>query len=273
MVHGTHVAGIIAGNGYSSRGRYTGVAPKSNILAIKALDENGSGNTSDIIKAISWIIETKEEYGTNIINLSLGSPANNHCNADPLCRAVSKAIDSGLIVVAAAGNSGPKANTILSPGISPTVITVGAVDDKNTPNIDDDTVADFSSRGPTREGLQKPDLVAPGVNIKSLSNIYSDRYTSLSGTSMATPLISGSIALLMSGNKNLSQKTVKNKLVNSCIELSDSKDKQGAGMLNLEKFFNDKSLDSTFSSSPLISKDITESFLIVLLVIFLLDKK
>lgn len=271
--HGTHVSGIIAGNGYSSKGRYTGVAPKSNILAIKALDENGSGNTSDIIKAISWVVETKNKYRTDIINLSLGSPVNNDCSADPLCRAVSKAIDKGLIVVAAAGNSGPKANTILSPGISPKVITVGAVDDKNTPNIDDDTIADFSSRGPTREGLQKPDLVAPGVNIKSLSNITNDRYTTLSGTSMATPLISGSIALLMSRNKNLSHNDIKNKLMNSCIALNESKDKQGAGILSLEKLFYDENINSTFPSSQINSKNIAESFLVLLLVLFLLDKK
>lgn len=270
--HGTHVAGIIAGNGYSSNGKYTGVAPMSKILGIKALDENGSGNTSDIIKAISWVIETKDKYKTNIINLSLGSPVNNPCSTDPLCRAVSKAIDSGLIVVAAAGNSGPKANTILSPGISPRVITVGAVDDKNTPNIDDDKVADFSSRGPTREGVQKPDLVAPGVNISSLSNIENNRYTSLSGTSMATPLVSGSAALLIGKNKNLSQKYIKDKLLSSCIEINDEKEKQGAGILNLEKLFYDISLNNNFPTSPNISKDIAENFLVLLLVLFLLEK-
>lgn len=273
MVHGTHVAGIIAGNGYSSNGKYTGVAPKSNIIGIKALDEKGSGNTSDIIKAISWIIETKDRYGINIINLSLGSPVNNPCNTDPLCKAVSKAIDNGLIVVAAAGNSGPKASTILSPGISPKVITVGAVDDKNTPNINDDKVAEFSSRGPTREGLQKPDLVAPGVNINSLSSVEYDQYTSLSGTSMATPLISGSAALLIGKNKNLSQKDIKNRLMNSCVEINDNKEKQGAGMLSLEKLFYDTPLNSTLPSTPTISKDITESFLVLLLVLFLLEEK
>ncbi len=271
--HGTHVAGIISGNGYSSNGKYTGVAPKSNILGIKALDGNGSGNTSDIIKAISWVIETKDKYGTNIINLSLGSPVNNPCSTDPLCKAVSKAIDSGLIVVAAAGNSGPNANTILSPGISPKVITVGAADDKNTPNINDDTVADFSSRGPTKEGLQKPDLVAPGVNIMSLSNLNQDRYTSLSGTSMATPLISGSIALLVGKDKNLSQKNIKDRLMSSCVELNDSKEKQGAGMLNLETLFYDESLNTLLPSSPVLTEDIMESFLVILLVLFLLDKK
>lgn len=271
--HGTHVAGIIAGNGHSSNGKYTGVAPKSNLIGIKALDERGSGNTSDIIKAISWVIETKDRYGINIINLSLGSPVNNPCSTDPLCRAVSKAIDSGLIVVAAAGNSGPKASTILSPGISPKVITVGAVDDKKTPNINDDKVAEFSSRGPTREGLQKPDLVAPGVNINSLSSVEYDRYTSLSGTSMATPLISGSAALLIGKNKNLSQKDIKSRLMNSCIQINDNKEKQGAGMLSLEKLFYDIPLNSTLPSTPTISKDITESFLVLLLVLFLLEKR
>ncbi len=271
--HGTHVSGIIAGNGYSSNGKYSGVAPKANILGIKALDENGSGNTSDIIKAISWIVQTKNEYDTKIINLSLGSPVNNPSTTDPLCRAVSKAIDNGLIVVVAAGNSGPNASTILSPGVSPKAITVGAVDDKKTPDISDDIIADFSSRGPTKEGLQKPDLVAPGVNITSLSNLHLDKYTSLSGTSMATPLISGSVALLMSKNGIMSQKNIKNKLINSCIDLNNSKDKQGAGIINLEKLFYESPSKSSPSHSPNDQNDIIETFIVLLLVFFFLNKK
>ncbi|MFS8540640.1 MAG: S8 family peptidase, partial [Tissierellales bacterium] len=130
--HGTHVAGIIAGNGYSSRGKYTGIAPEANILAVKALNKRGSGNMSDIIAAIEYVVETKDKYNTKILNLSFGSPANNSYQKDPLCKAVKEAKNAGLIVVAAAGNSGPEPRTIVSPGISPDVITVGAIDDKRT---------------------------------------------------------------------------------------------------------------------------------------------
>lgn len=236
--HGTHVAGIIAGNGYSSRGKYVGVAPKSNILAIKALDKHGGGSTSTVIEAISYIIDTKDQYNTKILNLSIGTPANNICENDPLCRAVNKAIEAGIVVVVAAGNSGPLPGTILSPGTNENVITVGAVDDKRTIDPSDDTIADFSSRGPTLEGIEKPDLVAPGVSINSLSNTKLDSYLPLSGTSMATPLVSGTVALLLDKYGDLSQKEVKSLLMRSCIDLQDSYFHQGAGLLNFRKLFS-----------------------------------
>ncbi|MBU5437994.1 S8 family serine peptidase [Tissierella sp. MSJ-40] len=282
--HGTHVAGIIGGNGYASKGKYTGVAPKSNILGIKALDENGSGNTSDIIAALSYAVETKNKYNTRIINLSLGSPPNNSCQKDPLCKAAQEAVKNGLIVITAAGNSGPNEGTILSPGISSEVITVGAVDDKRTIDPSDDTIASFSSRGPTKDGLIKPDIVAPGVNIKSLSNTKLDGYLALSGTSMATPLISGSVALLLNKNANLSPREVKNKIARSCIDLNDSKENQGAGMLNLKILFDDgvqqsgrrkpsKPSKPPSTTPAFFEGDIFESFLILLIIIFLLDSK
>lgn len=242
--HGTHVAGIIASNGYSSNGKYMGVAPNANILAVKALDQSGSGNTSDIVSAIEWVVKTKDQYNTKVINLSLGSPANNPINSDPLVRAVEAATKAGLTVVVAAGNSGPSARTILSPGNSPSVITVGAVDDKRTPDTRDDTVADFSSRGPTKEGLRKPDVVAPGVSIMSLSNKSSDGYVSSSGTSMATPLVSGSAALLYCKYKNLTPSQVKSMFINSCTDLKDKQENQGAGIIDLRKLFKSSEEES-----------------------------
>lgn len=274
--HGTHIAGIIAGSGYSSNGKYTGIAPKANILPIKALDENGSGNTSDIIKALSWAVETKDQYNTKIINLSLGSPVNNPCSKDPLCRATKEATDNGLVVVVAAGNSGPSKKSILSPGISPNVITVGAVDDKRTPDTSDDTIASFSSRGPTKEGLNKPDIVAPGVNIMSLSNTKQNGYTSLSGTSMATPVISGAIALLLEKESNLSPNEIKRRLTNSCIDLKEYKENQGAGMISLNKLFKDSLEDKDNNLAPnkkpsfLSGNPYIENILILLFVLFLL---
>lgn len=238
--HGSHIAGIIAGNGFSSDGRYRGLAPRANILAIKALDENGAGNISDIIAAISYVVETKDKYNTRLINLSLGTSANATCYRDPLCKAVDMAVKAGITVVTAAGNSGPKERTIMSPGISNNVITVGSVDNKRTIDISDDEIAPFSSRGPTFDGLMKPDIVAPGVSIRSISNTKLDGYSSLSGTSMSTPMVSGSIALLLNKYGNLSPKQIKEKIMSSCIDLKDSEKNQGAGMLDLTILFNDR---------------------------------
>jgi len=278
--HGTHVAGIIAGNGYSSRGVYTGIAPEANILAIKALNKRGSGNMSDIIAAIEYAVETKDEYNTKILNLSFGSPANLHYEKDPLCKSVRRAKEAGLIVVAAAGNSGPNEKTIVSPGISPDVITVGAVDDKRTIDPSDDEIAYFSSRGPTNEGLVKPDVVAPGVNINSLSNTELDGYKKMSGTSMATPLISGSIALLLNKYGSLSPDEVKRMLMDSCIDLKDAPENQGSGLVNLQKLFNE---DSSGGKNKLKKNqknvsyhhgnDYIEELLTLLLIFYLLNKE
>lgn len=274
--HGTHVAGIVAGNGYSSRGKYTGIAPEANILAIKALDAQGSGNTSNIISAISYIVNTRDKYDTKVINLSIGSPANSSCKRDPLCRAVVEAMNKGIIVVAAAGNSGPNNGTILSPGINPNVITVGASNDNGTVSIADDTIANFSSRGPTIEGISKPDLVAPGVNITSLSNTQLDGYRSSSGTSMAAPFISGTVALMLEKNKSLSPKAIGRELVNSCVSLNANRESQGAGLIDLEKLFYvpdiEKNEDIAKKKPPKKEDDMFEIILVLILVMMLLDR-
>ena len=271
--HGTHVAGIIAGNGYSSKGKYVGIAPKTNIISLKALDENGGGSTSDIIAALSYCIENKERYNIKIVNLSLG-PANNKPEKDPLVKAVEKCVEAGLVVVTAAGNSGPNEKTILSPGVSRKVITVGAVDDKRTIDTSDDTIAKFSSRGPTIQGIQKPDLVAPGVNINSLSNTKLDSYTSLSGTSMATPLISGSLALLFNRyGDELTPEDYKLKLVESCEQLNEPIQGQGAGMLNLKLLFNAEPNMVKSLSNSLFDDDFIETLIMLLIIFFLLDSR
>lgn len=273
--HGTHVAGIIAGNGYSSKGKYVGIAPRANILAIKALDENGGGSSSKIVEAISYIIDTKDKYNTKIINLSIGTPANNICDKDPLCRAVEKAVQAGLIVIVAAGNSGPERGTILSPGTSRNAITVGAVDDKRTIDPSDDTIAPFSSRGPTLEGLMKPDILAPGVNINSLSNSKLDGYSALSGTSMATPLVSGAVALILNKYGDLRPNKVKNMLLESSIYIEDPDEVKEIGLLNLKLLFEEEfAKASNFSQrSNNFNGDMFESILMVLIILFLLDSR
>lgn len=273
--HGTHVAGIIGGNGYSSRGKYLGVAPKANIIAIKALDENGGGSVSKIIEAISYVVNNKERYNTKIINLSIGTPPSSSCDKDPMCRAVEKAIQSGLVVVAAAGNSGPGERTILSPGASRNAITVGAVDDKRTIDPSDDTIAPFSSIGPTNEGYQKPDVVAPGVNINSLSNSKLDGYFALSGTSMATPLVSGAVALLLNKHPHLKPHEVKEELIDCCVPINESLQKQGAGMLNLKPLFGAEDIKANNTIQPAASAggDFMESVIMILVILFLLDSR
>ncbi len=269
--HGTHVAGIIAGNGYSSNRKYAGVAPEANILGVKALDESGSGNTSDIISAIQWIIETKDVYKTKILNLSLGSPATDPYTSDPLVKACNEAIKAGITVVVAAGNSGPASKTILSPGNSPNVITVGAVDDNKTPEIGDDAIAPFSSRGPTKEGLKKPDVVAPGVDIMSLSNTRRDGYKSSSGTSMATPFVAGSIALLYNKNNNLNPTNLKSNLKKNCISLKDRYNNQGSGIISLEKLFktqlNENTPHEQHSGKGIFGENIIVLFVVLLLLV------
>ncbi len=189
-----------------------------------------------IVSAIEWVIDNKEKYNTKILNLSLGTPANNHVNSDPLVRAVNEALKAGIAVVVAAGNSGPNSQTILSPGNSPNAITVGAVDDRKSTAKDNYSIAPFSSRGPTKEGLRKPDVVAPGVSIKSLST--DGGYKNLSGTSMATPVVAGSLALLLSKDSNLRPKDLKREIMSSCTSLGEKVDNQGAGIINLNRLFD-----------------------------------
>ncbi len=236
--HGTHCAGILGASGYSSKGRYKGIAPETNILSIKVLDDKGNGKTSDILSAVQWIIDTKEVYKTKIINFSLGAVAQYRERKDPLVKAANRAIENNMIVVAAVGNSGPTRYTILSPATSRYVISVGALDNFRTPQLDDDFIANFSSRGPTIDRIRKPDLVAPGVNIMSLSHKNMSGYTSLSGTSMSAPIVSGAAALLLNFNPNYSHFDIKRILTNSCSKINAPIYDQGAGILDISRIFN-----------------------------------
>lgn len=166
--HGTHCAGDAAGSGLMSDGKYQGPASEANLVGVKVLDKVGAGSLSTVIAGIEWCIRNQEQLNIDVLSLSLGSPTEQGAEDDPVVEAVEKAWDSGIVVCVAAGNSGPAEQTIASPGISPKVITVGAADDQNTIDRSDDTIANFSSRGPTVDGLMKPDLLTPGVNIVSL---------------------------------------------------------------------------------------------------------
>lgn len=241
--HGTHCAGDAAGNGAKSNGKYRGPAPKANLIGVKVLDASGSGTMSSIIAGIEWCIRNQARFGIKILSMSIGAPTNTSYKKDPMCQAVRKAWKKGIVVCAAAGNDGPKAKTINSPGIEPSIITVGALDDKNTTTLNDDSVAYFSSRGPTADGLTKPDVIAPGANIISLRSPGSriDRaekkarignsYTNLSGTSMATPVCAGVVALILQTNPDLKPNLVKSILMSTCRSVSPEPNAQGAGLI------------------------------------------
>ena len=202
--HGTHVAGIIAGDGGLSQKRYRGVAPKARVTGFKVLDKNGTGLTSDVISAIEYATEHRDSLGIDIINLSLGHPIYEPAASDPLVQAVETASRAGIVVVTSAGNYGINPATglpgyagVVSPANAPSAITVGAVKTSDTNARLDDRVAPYSSRGPTwYDGMAKPDLVAPGQGLVSVAALDStlylnnpdlrvgDSYLSLSGTSM-----------------------------------------------------------------------------------------
>lgn len=227
--HGTHVAGICAGNGLLSNGKYCGIAPQSHVIGIKVLDEKGAGNSALVLAGLQWVMDHKEAYNIRIVNLSVGAEASGR--GDPLIKAVNKLWDEGMVVVAAAGNNGPGAKTITSPGVSRKIITVGAVHDKLT---------QFSGRGPTSDCVIKPDLLAPGAKIisclgKERQNMKAvDRYyMELSGTSMATPIVSGAVALLLERHPHLTPNQVKQALKESCTCLGLEKNQQGWGLLNI----------------------------------------
>ena len=231
--HGTHVAGIIAGAPTTVTKLYDGgVAPGVQLINVRVLGDNGTGYTSDVIAGIDWAVANRFRYNIRIINLSLGHPVTEPSATDPLCQAVQRAANAGMIVVVAAGNEGRSDSgarvlgAVTSPGNSPYAITVGATNTWGTVYRSDDTIADYSSRGPTRFDFGvKPDLAAPGNKIVSVEAAYSqlptrypylhragtasNGYMQLSGTSMAAPMVSGAVALLLQGVPGLSAQQVK----------------------------------------------------------------
>lgn len=282
--HGSHVAGIIAGNGFSSKGKYMGIAPDAKIVGVKVLKGDGAGNISDVIAGIQWIVDNRERYNIKVATLSLGTRATSSCSDDPLCKAVNAAVASGITVVVAAGNSGPNPSTITSPAISPHVITVGACNDRNAISHKDISLADFSSIGPTIEGLDKPDILAPGVRITSLAN-KSLEYDTLSGTSMAAPVVAGCAALLYEKNPQATPGQIKDLIKSKATNLGLNSNRQGSGLLDIkrivesyegdfeegtEKPGRDKPTGPSANNNALAGLISDKTFLIIILVIIIL---
>ncbi|MBV8775346.1 MAG: S8 family peptidase, partial [Deltaproteobacteria bacterium] len=273
--HGTHIASLIAGSSNFAGGAYTGIAPGANLLNLRVLDDQGRGTASSLLAAIDWCITNKDAYNLRVITMSLGAVAVDSYTKDPLCLAVRRAHDAGILVIAAAGNQGKDRKGrkvyggIHSPGIDPSVITVGAANTFSTDQRSDDTMATYSSHGPTRgytvsangvkhyDNLFKPDLVAPGNKLTGASSMTNGRLNtlasdhpnlrtgsgtsaanqlmSLSGTSVATPVVAGAAALLFQANPKLTPNLVKALLMYSAQPLRGFNSlEQGAGLLNVD---------------------------------------
>lgn len=211
--HGTHCSSIVAGDG-DSNPLYKGVAPGAALVGLKVLDSNGSGSMSDITAAIDWCITNKDVYGIDVISMSLGSSGSSD-GTDSSSVAANNAVNAGIAVAIAAGNSGPKKATIGAPGAADKVITVGNMIDVGEDGFG---LIYHSSRGPTADGRIKPDIAAPGTRIMAAKANSSNKYVEMTGTSMATPFTAGTIALMRQANPNLTPLQIKNIIKNTAID-------------------------------------------------------
>ena len=242
--HGTSMAGIIAGDGYASDQRYVGIAPRSNIVSVKVAGADGSTTLGQVLYGLQLIDASKTRYNIRVVLMALAGPATS--GPDPLVLAVERLWADGLVVVTAAGNSGPGPGSIASPGVDPYVITVGATDESGTPSVSDDFVTEWSARGPSVYGFQKPDFVAPGTLIVSLrapgSTIdttypnarIEDNYFRGSGTSMSAAVAAGAAALLLQVDPGLTPDAVKGRLLGGATPLAGADGYSvGAGALDV----------------------------------------
>ena len=224
--HGTFVAGLIAGNGTSSNGQYSGEAPGANLVSIKVAGSDGSTKLGKLISGLQWADKNASKYNIRVLNMSLGYQPTQSTVNNPLDQAVERLWNDGVAVVASAGNAGPSNGTILSPGDDPLAITVGALDDMAQANPANDEMNDFSSAGPTyQDGWAKPDLVASGRSVVSLaapgSTVYNNNPSGRvgnanfvgSGTSFSSAITSGAAALVLADNPGLSDNQLKGRLL------------------------------------------------------------
>ncbi len=224
--HGTFVTGVLAGS--SIVDKYTGIDNSVNIIVIKALDSDGETTSIKILQAMQWVLDNSEKYNIKVVCMSFGSLLGD--KNDPLMFGVEVLWNNGITVVCAGGNSGPELSTIMSPGASKKVITVGSLDEIEHGLI----VADFSSRGPVGN-YYKPDLLVPGVNITSTNVFHLNKkfYTKMTGTSVSTPMVAGVVSLLYKINPNYSPDQIKYMLISACTKITGDKNSEGFGYLDL----------------------------------------
>jgi len=241
--HGTHMAGIIAGR--DATGAFRGVAPGATLVSLKVATRDGAADVSQVIAAIDWVVQHRDDPGMNIrvLNLSYGTDGSQSAQVDPLALAVESAWRNGIVVVAAGGNDGTSSPRLTDPAIDPWVLAVGADDLAGTVSSLDDKVAPFSSRGSLSRSV---DLIAPGVSIASLRNpgstiddahpsaVVQDRFFRGSGTSQAAAVASGAVALVLSARPSLSPDQVKALLKSTATPIVDTLQAQGSGRINVD---------------------------------------
>ena len=230
--HGSHVSGIIAGNGYKSKGRFKGIAPDSKIIMLKCLDKNGNGKIDNAEKGHNFIIDNRDRFNIRIVNISVGSIKKTDDNeSERLVSAVEELWKLGFVVIVAAGNNGPDKGSVTAPGNAKSVITVGASDDNMVSG--NDRRKNYSGRGPTKICVVKPEIVCPGTGIISCNN--KNGYSTKSGTSMAVPIVSGIVALMLESKPDLTNKEIKKKMYETAIDVGLPKNHQGWGEINARR--------------------------------------
>lgn len=240
--HGTHVAGCICGSGVVSNGRYKGIAPYSRLVVGKVLDYKGDGLIENMAQGIEWVLERKAELDIRVLNISIGMGEKaEEERINRLLSLVERAWSEGLVVVCAAGNMGPEPMSLSPLGASRQVVTVGCHEGGYFGNRDH-LCENYSGRGPSPYAMKKPDLVAPGTDIISCNagiarrgRYYRNAYVAKSGTSMATPIVSGAAALLLQKYPFYTNEQVKQKLQYTAMDLNEPWNKQGWGMVRIDR--------------------------------------
>src|ERR1700716_3778462 len=219
--HGTFVAGLIAAHGET----FKGVAPDAKLVSLRVLDQKGNGSMHAVLAAFDWLLQNRAAMQIKVLNLSFGAPQRSSYHRELLAGVVESAWFAGVTVVAAAGNDGPDPRTVAMPGADPFVITVGSFADQGTVALNDDRESLFSSRGPTRDGFAKPDVLAPGEHVVSLRipgaaldherSAAAGAYARLTGTSASTAMVAGAAADILEEHRSYSATQVKGALVAS----------------------------------------------------------
>ena len=243
--HGTHICGILCSNGSLSAGKYQGIAPNIRLVVGKVLDDKGDGMTENMLEGLQWVIDNRKLYNIRVLNISVGIGNLKEIEKEmALRRKIEEVWESGIIVVCAAGNKGPEEGSISSIGGCNKVITVGCHDGMYCRDKDN-RCETYSGRGVLSATIRKPDIVAPGTNIVSC-NIHYQRvhgtikggYIAKSGTSMATSIVSGGVALLLQKYPDMNNEIVKQKLIYTATDLGEAWNKQGWGMININRLLS-----------------------------------